>query len=116
MDFNAYEKMKDQNPELIEETFMPELIELFETVIEPISKTGRTNYKTYPSWIAIQGGIPSHLIRGIMLSSQVENIEELAENCSILFPRATIFDDTKTVLRMPTVIKKEEDKKKNNSD
>ena len=102
MDFFAYEKLKLQNPELCKNFFSPELIELFDTVIEPLSEAGRINEGgRYSSWMAIVGGVPPQLVKGIMLSSKEENLEELAEYCSNQFPRAIIFDDNKNVLRMP---------------
>ena len=103
MDFFAYEKIKASNPEHVDKLFLPEVIELFETVIEPLSPGGIDMYKSSrtSSWVAIPGGIPSQLVKGIMLSSKEENISELVEYCSEMFPKAVIFDDTYTVLKMP---------------
>jgi len=109
MDYFAYEKMKSKNPDLIKKIFLPEVVELFETVIEPLSPGGvdMHNYSRTSSWMAIPGGMPSQLVKGIMLSSKEENLDEMAEYCMELFPKATVFDDNKTVLRMPKLYNEE---------
>ena len=103
MDFFAYEKFKAINPDDVKKMFSPEVIELFETVIEPLSP-GYYTSKSHPSWMAIPGGIPSQLVKGIMLSSKEDKLDELAEYSSNLFPKAIIFDNNYTVLRMPKSI------------
>jgi len=114
MDFFAYEKVKADNPDYVEKMFLPEVIELFETIIEPLSPSGTNMYKSSrtASWIAIPGGIPSQLVKGIMLSSKEgRKLDELVENCCLLFPKAVVFDETYTVLRMPELIGESDDKK-----
>ena len=113
MDFFAYEKVKANNPDYVEKMFLPEVIDLFETIIEPLSPGGINMYKfsRTNSWVAIPGGIPSQLVKGIMLSSKEEKLDELVENCSLFFPKAVIFDETYTVLGMPKLISESDDKK-----
>ncbi len=105
MDFFTYEELKRNNPERIKEIFLPEIIELFEAVVEPLSPGGvdmhtGTDSRT-DAWLAIPGGIPPQLVKGIMLSSKEEKLEELINECSELFPNAVIFDENYTVLRKP---------------
>ena len=106
LDYFAYEALKAKNPELCKEKFSPEEIELFETLIEPLSPAGTDMYKQSrtASWMAIPGGVPPFLVKGIMLSSREKNLDEIVERCSELFPRAIIFDESKTILHMPKVM------------
>ena len=106
MDFFKYAKSKNDNPNEYKNEYSPELVDLFEKVIYPLSPAGIDMHeieggRTY-YWRAIPGGIPPQLINGICINSKQH--KDLLENISIissLFPNATIFDETKKVLVYP---------------
>ncbi len=102
MDFFEYAHLKKTTPEKISEIYSKDIIELFETLISPLSVCGKTMHDSPNSesiyWMAIPGGIPPQLINGICINSK--NLEMNA-NVSLLmdlFPNATIFDESRKVL------------------
>lgn len=106
LDYFEYEKIKNEHPEKLTEIYKPEEIEIFDKLIEPLSKSGikfhyesKKNTYTY-YWSAIPGGIPSILVNGICLRSQ-EYDENYIKELIKLFPNATIFNKDLTIIYKP---------------
>lgn len=116
IDFFEYEKVKKTNPEQLSTLYSPAVIELYDTIIEPMSPAGK-NMHDYPDsqtfgWIAIPGGIPAQLVNGICLHSKhhtqiLNNIQELQK----MYPNATIFDEKQTIIALPLLQSKQDSPK-----
>ncbi len=105
LDYFEYEHIKAQNPEKLSEIYSKEEIELFEFLIEPLSGGGKNFHNnetmnTY-DWLAIPAGIPPQLVNGIMLNNNCPDLQSKIETIKTLFPNATIFDQSKSVISMP---------------
>ena len=107
-DFFKYLRDKQSRPEMLNQLYTKEELAVFQEIIEPYS-TGaefviRNSSGDKGNWVAIPGGIPSQLINGICINER--NSKEYIEKISDIFPNATIFDNTRKVLREP-IIKEE---------
>jgi len=102
MDFFEYEHLKQTSPEEIEKRYSKNMIELFENLISPLSECGYGMHDNPNSesvcWKAIPGGIPPQLINGICISSKNVEMNANVSYLMELFPNATIFDESRTVL------------------
>lgn len=83
------------------------ILDLFDKVIEPLSPAGLRFHddeeKNTYYWRAIPGGIPSSLINGIQINTNLK--EDLTnkeiEQIQKMFPKAVIFDENKRVIAKP---------------
>lgn len=105
IDFFEYFHIKQTNPEKLPELYSPSIIELFDTIIVPLSPAGKYMHEKdtdiYSSWRAIPGGIPPALVNGLSISTEspelMENIAQLRQ----MYPNAVIFDQDKNVICLP---------------
>lgn len=104
LDYFEFEHIKETSPQILNQIYTKEEIDLLENLIEPLSPAGKgmryeyefkTNY-----WSAIPGGIPPFLINGICIKKINYSDEELDE-LSRLYPNAVIFNNEKKVIRYP---------------
>lgn len=105
LDFFEYEHIKQTEPEKIKERYPKEIIDLYDQIIEPLSRRGK-NMHSDPlmntmTWQAIPGGIPPQLIVGIEINSKMEQLVNQAHEIQKMFPNAVVFDETKKVLAAP---------------
>lgn len=102
MDFFEYEHLKETSPEKIHSRYSKDMIELFENLISPLSECGYGMHDNPNSesacWVAIPGGIPPQLINGVCISSKNVEMNAKVSYLMELFPNATIFDESRTVL------------------
>ena len=103
-DYFEYEHIKNTTPERIAELYPPEIIDLFDGLIEPLSPSGRNmrrNPKVYfMSWMAIPGGIPPQLIVGVQINQEDLKIIGDLSKLQSLFPNAVIFDENQQVYQI----------------
>lgn len=104
LDYFEFEHIKETSPQILNQIYTKEEIDLLENLIEPLSPAGKgmryqydfkTNY-----WSAIPGGIPPFLINGICIKKTNYSDEELDE-LSRLYHNAVIFNNEKKVVRYP---------------
>lgn len=104
LDYFEFEHIKETSPQILNQIYTKEEIDLLENFIEPLSPGGRNMRSKHTSksnyWSAIPGGIPSFLINGICIKRNKYSDEELDE-LSRLFPNAVIFNNEKKVIRYP---------------
>lgn len=103
------QSLKDRLREIlkIEYGYSNIILDLFDQVVEPLSKQGITTHDNENSekyyWKAIPGGIPPSLVNGIQINTHDKNpvskkdIERMQE----MFPKAVIFDENKRVIARP---------------
>ena len=104
LDYFEYEKVKQQNPEKLTEIYSKDEIELFDSIIEPLSPAGKDFHTKdslpYCDWFAIPGGIPAILVNGICTKNKSYD-KEYIDEVSKLFPNATIFNGELEILQIP---------------
>lgn len=104
LDYFEYEKIKQLQPEMLDEIYTEEEKNIFDNIIEPYSEFGAHFHVTsgipYCDWSAIPGGIPPFLVNGICIG-QMESSKEYLEQISSFFPNATIFDSERNIVKMP---------------
>lgn len=113
LDYFEFEHIKKTAPDVVNQIYEKEEIELLEKLIEPLSPGGLDMRKNYDFktnyWSAIPGGIPPFLINGICIKNNNYSDEEL-DIISNLFPRAVVFNSKKEVIRYPSKLKNIETK------
>ena len=118
LDYFEYEKIKQIEPDKLQEIYSEEEIQMFNQIIEPFSKCGEKFHVNtllpYLDWSAIPGGIPANLINGICTAKSNIDKNYILE-LSKLFPNATIFNGNLEILQNPinkdflSVVQKEND-------
>jgi hypothetical protein len=102
LDYFEYEHLKSTDPDKIKEIYPKEVIDIMDTLIEPISKAGRKMHDNpklpFYDWLAIPGAIPPQLVNGICVHTSKKEIMSSLDKISEMFPNATIFDETQKVL------------------
>ena len=104
VDFFEYERQKAESPDGLKDKYTSSIIELYDTIIEPLSPSGKhmhdSKYNVSFGWLAIPGGIPPQLVNGICINSKTLETIDL-KTLRELYPSATIFDENQTVLSRP---------------
>ncbi len=110
LDYFEFEHIKKTSPQILNQIYTKEEIDLLENLIEPLSPGGRNMRSKHTSkcnyWSAIPGGIPPFLINGICIKRNKYSDEELDE-LSRLYPNAVIFNSRKEVIRYPYKLEEE---------
>lgn len=118
LDYFEFERVKQQEPEKLNESYTVDEIKMFESIIEPFSYAGRDFHTNdslpYCDWSAIPGGIPSSLINGICIKNKQYD-KTYIEEVTKLFPNATIFNGELEIVYSPSKKKDEVEARKENS-
>ena len=111
-DFFEYEHIKNTTPEKLKELYPPEIIDLYDELVEPLSPGGKRKHdhplRNTSIWMAIPGGIPPQLIVGIQCHKnslkKIGNLDEIQK----LFPNAVIFDENHFVYQKEKSLENQE--------